>query len=249
MDTVMLEELTWTDVEAELESGTDTVVVPVGSTEQHGPHLPLGTDAYLGEAVAERVAERLGDALVAPVVRPGVSGHHMAFPGTITVDAELLMDLLRAYAASVADHGFDFVVLLPSHGGNFAPVETVAPEIAREEDVGVVTLADIERYMDLMNEGLREGGIDYQEPVVHAGANETAMMMAARGELVREERREKGHEGGLSVTGLLSRGFEYFTDNGVLGDARQSSAEAGESILDTVADAYAEEVRAARDSV
>jgi len=250
MDTVKLEELTWTDVEAELESGTDTAVVPVASTEQHGPHLPLGTDAYIGEAVAERVAERLGDALVAPAVRPGVSGHHMEFSGTLTVDAELLMGTLRAYAASLAEHGFEYLVLMPSHGGNFAPVDAVAPEIARDLDgVEVVTLSDIDRYMELMNEGLREGGIDYQEPVVHAGANETAPMMAAHEALVREERRERGHEGGLSVTALLSKGFSYFTENGVLGDARESSAEAGEAILDNVADAYAEGIREARESV
>lgn len=247
MDTVRLEELTWTDVEAAIEDGTRTAIVPVGSIEQHGPHLPLGTDSYIGEAVAERVADRLGDALVAPCVRPGVSGHHMEFPGTVSVDADLLMDLLCGYAESLERHGFEYVVLLPSHGGNFAPVETVAPEIARElESIDVVTLADIEQYMELMNEGLREGGIDYREPVIHAGANETSIMLAVHEELVREERRERGHEGPVSVPTLLSKGFRFFTDSGVLGDARESSSDAGEAILETVAETYAAEVEQAR---
>jgi creatinine amidohydrolase len=247
MDTVKLEELPWTAVESAIEDGTRTAIVPVGSVEQHGPHLPLGTDTYIGEAVAERVAERLGDALVAPCIRPGVSGHHMEFSGTISVDADVLMDTLSAYAASLERHGFEFVVLLPSHGGNFAPVETAAPEIARErESLDLITLADLEQFMALMNEGLRRGGIDYEEPVIHAGANETSIMLAVHEHLVREEERDVGHEGSLSVPALLSKGFRYFTESGVLGDARESSPEAGEAILENVTERYAAEVREAR---
>lgn len=244
-DTVHLEELTWTDVERELDGGTDTVIVPVGSTEQHGPHLPLGTDSFIGEAVAERVAEELGDALVAPVVRPGVSGHHMDFPGTFTVPSGLLMELLTEYARSMAEHGFDHVVLLPSHGGNFAPVNTVAPEIAREVGVGVIPLADVDEYMALMNEGMEEAGLE-TEPVIHAGGSETSAMLAIAPELVRKDRREAGHEGGLSVSALLSKGFKQFTENGVLGDARDSNTEAGEAILDAIATGYADRVREER---
>lgn len=248
--TVTLEELTWPEVEAAINAGTRTVVVPVGSTEQHGPHLPLATDALIGEAVAERTAERLGDALVAPPVRPGCSGHHMDFPGTVTVGPELLMDLLRAHARSLSAHGFEYVAFLPSHGGNFAPVNTVVPEIARDLDAArVVALADLGRLMELMNEGLREGGVDYQEPVIHAGAAETAAILAIDEDLVREERLEAGYEGDLQVTALLSEGFRHFTENGVLGDPREATREAGKAILDTIAEAYAEEVREARESV
>lgn len=244
---VKLEELTWPDVEAALDAGTRTIIVPVGSTEQHGPHLPLGTDAMIGEAAAERLAERLGDALVAPPVRPGCSGHHMEFPGTVTVDADPLLDLLRAHARSFESHGFEYVVFLPSHGGNFAPVNTVTPEIARELTTATpIALADLDRLMELMNEGLREAGIDYQEPVIHAGAAETAAMLAIDETLVREDRFETGHEGDVPVPRLLSEGFRSVTENGVLGDPSQSSREAGEAILDAIADAYAEEVRTAR---
>lgn len=248
-DTVLLEELTWTDVESRLESGTTTAIVPVASTEQHGPHLPLATDALIGEAVATGVAERLGDALVAPTIRPGVSGHHMAFAGSLTIDADQLMDLLHSYAESLASHGFEYVVLLPSHGGNFAPVNTAAPEIARDVDADVIALADIQEFMALMNEGLAAAGVDYQEEAVHAGATETAVIQALRPELVRDERRPKGHEGALSVSALLSKGFKHFTENGVLGDARKSTPEAGEEILETLSDALAERVRDERSSL
>lgn len=82
---VLLEEYTWPEVEAALEAGTQTAVVAVGSIEQHGPHLPLVMDALAGDELSRRIAERLGDAIAAPTIRPGCSGHHMAFPGTITI--------------------------------------------------------------------------------------------------------------------------------------------------------------------
>ena len=242
--TVRLRELTWPEVESAIEGGTRTVIIPVGSTEQHGPHLPLGTDAIIGETLSEAVAEKLGDALVAPVVEPGCSGHHMDFPGTATIPPDLLMELLRHQCLSFEQHGFEHVVLLPSHGGNFAPVNTITPEIARElENARVIPLADIDRMMELMNEGLRAGGVEYQEPVVHAGAVETAVIMAVDEDLVREDELRVGHEGAVAVPDLLSSGFRSVTESGVLGDPREATREAGEAIIETIADAYAETVR------
>lgn len=246
-DSVLLADRTWTEVETALESGTDTAIVPVGSLEQHGPHLPLATDSLIGEELAARIARRLGDALVAPVIRPGCSGHHMAFPGSITVSASTLIEVLRSYCESLAEHGFETVALLPSHGGNFAPVNTAAPEIADETELGVVALADMERYMDLMNEGMERAELP-PEPVVHAGGTETSAILAIRPELVRESAFEPGRDGPVDTTLLLSRGFKSITDNGVLGDPSQSSEAAGEAILETIADAYAADVRAGRDA-
>lgn len=76
--------------------GHRRAVICCASSEQHGPHLPEATDELLGEATAVRVAERLGDALVAPVIRPGCSEHHMAFAGSLTISPGLLMDILDA---------------------------------------------------------------------------------------------------------------------------------------------------------
>jgi creatinine amidohydrolase len=78
---VRLAEITWPEVETALDEGRRTAVVTVGSIEQHGPHLPLSTDTLYGDELAARIATRLGDALAAPAIRPGCSGHHMAFPG------------------------------------------------------------------------------------------------------------------------------------------------------------------------
>lgn len=249
VDTVRLEELTWREVESALEGGVRTAVVAVGSIEQHGPHLPLVMDTLAGEELAERIAEGLGDAVAAPTIRPGCSGHHMMFPGTITVDAETLMDTIRAYCNSLDEHGFEHIALVPSHGGNFGPVNTVAPEIAREIDASVHALADLSTMMELMNEGLREGGVDYQEPVIHAGAAETSIVLAAEERLVRTDELEVGTEGEVSTARLLSEGFDAVTENGVLGDPREATAEAGEAILDAVTEEYVARIEEGREAV
>ena len=247
-DTVLLEELTWTEVEDALAGDVRTAVVAVGSVEQHGPHLPLVMDTLAGDAVSERVARELGDALAAPTIRPGCSGHHMAFPGTITVSPETLMDTIRAYVRSLDEHGFEDVALVPTHGGNFGPVNAVTPDVAREVDATVVSLANLDTLMELMNEGLREAGVDYQEPVIHAGAAETAIVLAVNEGLVRTDALEVGREGEISVGRLLNAGFDAVTENGVLGDPREATAEAGEAILDRIAESYAERIEAERDA-
>ncbi|WP_224333559.1 creatininase family protein [Haloprofundus halobius] len=247
--TVLLENLTWTEVETALDEGTRTAIIAVGSVEQHGPHLPLVMDTLAGDELSRRLAEELGDAVAAPTIRPGCSGHHMDFPGTITIPPETLMELIRSYCRSLDAHGFEHLVLVPTHGGNFAPVNTVAPEIARELDANVVALAELDSLMELMNEGLREAGVDYEEPVIHAGAAETAMVMAVDEGLVRTDRLELGREGDISVSRLLSEGFRAITENGVLGDPREATPEAGEAILSTITDAYVERIEAERDAV
>src|SRR5512144_2375166 len=88
---VILAELTWPEVRELLDSGqADTAVIAVGATEQHGPHLPLGTDALLAQAIGERLASRLGRALLAPTVTVGRSEHHLALAGTVSLTQETL---------------------------------------------------------------------------------------------------------------------------------------------------------------
>lgn len=248
-ESVRLEEMVWPEVETALEDGTRTAIVPVGSIEQHGPHLPLNMDTLDGDELARRIASKLGDAIAAPTIRPGCSGHHMAFPGTITVPPETLMDVIRSYCRSLDAHGFEHVVLVPTHGGNFGPVQTAAPEIGREVDASVIPLADLEEHMRLLNEGLSEAGVEYDQDVIHAGAAETSIVLAIDEALVRTENVEAGPEGEFSTARLLAEGFESITENGVLGDPGRATAEAGETIIRTVVDAYVERIRAERSAV
>ncbi|SDX33672.1 creatinine amidohydrolase [Haloarcula vallismortis] len=248
-DLFSLEEMAWPEVESALQNGTRTVIVAVGAIEQHGPHLPLNMDTLDGDELSRRMAAELGDALAAPTIRPGCSGHHMEFPGTITVPPETLMDVIRSYCRSLDEHGFEHIVLVPTHGGNFGPVRTVAPDIARKLDATVISLADLDEHMQLLNEGLSEAGIEYDQDVIHAGAAETAIVLAIGDGLVRTDQIESGLEGDISPARLLSDGFKSITENGVLGDPAKATAEAGEVIIQNVVETYVEQVKHERDAV
>ena len=89
-----MEEMTWREIQQALRDGTDTVILVAASVEQHGPHLPTGTDTMIGYALAAAVAAKMGNALVAPVIRPALSGHHMDFPGTITLRMDTFVKVL-----------------------------------------------------------------------------------------------------------------------------------------------------------
>jgi len=246
---ILIEKMVWPEVESALENGTRTAIVSVGSIEQHGPHLPLNMDTLDGDELSRRIAEKLGDALAAPTIRPGCSGHHMEFPGTITIPPETLMDVIRGYCRSLDEHGFEHIVLIPTHGGNFGPVKTVAPDVAREIEATVIPLADLDEHMQLLNDGLSEAGIDYDQDVIHAGAAETAMVLAINEDLVRLQDIEPGPEGEISTARLLSEGFKTITENGVLGDPNEATAEAGETIIRNVVTTYVNHIENERDSV
>jgi creatinine amidohydrolase len=241
--------MVWPEVESALENGTKTAIVAVGSIEQHGPHLPLNMDTLDGDELSRRIATKLSDALAAPTIRPGCSGHHMEFPGTITVPPETLMEIIRSYCRSLDEHGFEYIVLVPTHGGNFGPVKTVAPDIAREIEATVIPLADLDEHMQLLNEGLDEAGIEYEQDVIHAGAAETAMILAIDEGFVRTENIEPGSEGDISPARLLSEGFKSITENGVLGDPTEATAEAGEVIIQNVVETYVERIKIERERV
>ena len=246
---ILLEEMVWPEIETALESGTRTAIIAVGSIEQHGPHLPLNMDTLDGDELSRRIASELGDALAAPTIRPGCSGHHMEFPGTLTVPPETLMDVIRSYCRSLDKHGFEYLVLVPTHGGNFGPVNTVAPDIAREIDASVIPLADLDEHMQLLNEGLSEAGIEYDQDVIHAGAAETAMVLAIDEDRVRKDQFERGPEGEISPARLLSEGFRSITDNGVLGNPNEATIEAGETIIRKVVERYVKHIETERSSI
>lgn len=125
---------TWPEVEAQL-ARSRTIVIPVGSTEQHGPTGLLGTDALCPEIIA-REAERLDDSiLVGPIFSVGMAQHHMAFAGTITLRPSTFIAAVRDWTASLAAHGFDRIYWLNGHGGNVATLEAAFSEIYAEHSL------------------------------------------------------------------------------------------------------------------
>src|SRR5919109_3502753 len=119
------------EIAAAQEAGA-VVLLPLGSTEQHGPHLPVDVDLVCATAVCQRAAEIAGDVpiLVAPGVWSGYSPHHMDFAGSITVSAETFQALVREVCRSILHHGFRKIVLVNGHGGNASLLSTVAVQFA-----------------------------------------------------------------------------------------------------------------------
>ncbi|MGI9178987.1 MAG: creatininase family protein [Longimicrobiaceae bacterium] len=236
-ENLVLERMTWPEVRAALDAGRTSVVVACGAVEQHGPHLPLFTDAEHGTRLAEEVARRLGDALVAPTIRVGCSEHHMAFPGTVSLQPATFEAICRDYCTSLARHGFRQIFLIPSHGGNFAPLadmlERLREAVGSEVRVEAFTdlAAVIETWTRVVEEesglGARVGG--------HADIAESSIMLALHPELVRTEAAAAGYVGPLTPE-LFERvfrdGFRSVTPNGILGDARGMSAEIGQRCID-----------------
>jgi creatinine amidohydrolase len=132
---MQLQLTTWPEVESYLEDRTG-IILPIGSTEQHGPTGLIGTDALTAELIAQRVGDETG-ALVAPTIAVGMAQHHMAFPGSMTLKPSTLILVLRDMVVGLARHGFDRFFFINGHGGNITPVNTAFSEIHNELAEGV----------------------------------------------------------------------------------------------------------------
>jgi creatinine amidohydrolase/Fe(II)-dependent formamide hydrolase-like protein len=126
--TYELETLTARQLQQLIGQGVSAVVLPFGSIEYHGGHLPLGADAILADAVGAQVAQRLG-AVLAPTVRIGCSEQHVHLPGTLTLRLETLTRMATEHARSLARQGFTVIVLLSTHGGNRAALNAAVAEL------------------------------------------------------------------------------------------------------------------------
>jgi len=170
-----LPHMTWVEVEAALKH-TDAVIIPLGSTEQHGRHLPLGTDSYEAIEIAKLIAQK-ADVLVAPVILAGLSAHHLGFPGTITLSPETFEAVVYETALSLIKHGFRKILIYNGHGGNATSVAAIIQKIDQTTAATAFDLGKIE--------------VPRKEPLyppipwdVHAGVEETSLMLYLAGSLV-----------------------------------------------------------------
>jgi creatinine amidohydrolase len=243
MTALALDTLTWPEVRAELEAGRDTVVVAFGATEQHGHHLPLATDALLGDHLAERVADRL-DAFVAPTVRFGCSDHHLAFAGTISLSDATFAGIVADLVRSLASGGFRRVVLLPTHGGNFGPLGAAVEALGPVEGIEVRALTDLGALLAIAQLGADEHGVPLPAGGLHAGEWETSMLQAIHPELEHPDRRAPGFVGDPqeAVAGLFAQGVDSLSETGVIGDPAAASAEHGRRYWDRVVELVLDQI-------
>lgn len=235
MASLQLDQMTWPEVQAEQERGRDTVVVAFGATEQHGLHLPLATDALLGDHLARLVAEKL-DAFVAPTVRIGCSEHHLDFAGTLSLSEEAFHAVVADLVRSCARSGFRRIVLLPTHGGNFQPLEAALAKLGPVEGIEIRALTDLSALLRIAQIGVEEHDVPLGDGGLHAGEWETSMLAAIHPELVHLDRAEAGFTGDPqeAIRGMFTGGVRDIAANGVIGDPHRASAEHGARYWDEV---------------
>lgn len=235
-----LQNMTWREIDG---LSRDTVVVAqFGAMEQHGPHLPMATDALIGSALAAKLDEACGNRLlVLPTQWLGLSTHHMAFPGTITVTPETFMAMAFDLVTSIASAGFRKMLVLNSHGGNASALDVALMKCKtaypKHLFVGATYWNVVAKDLDVLRESA-VGGMG------HACELETSLVMAERPDLVqislfspdgrwptsRFLAKDMLHPGKASLTAS----FDEISDKGTVGDPRSASAEKGEAFFSTI---------------
>ena len=220
----VLGDLTWPQAQRLAAAGA-MLAVPVGSTEQHGPHLPLSTDTDVAVALAARLAVRRSGVVVAPPVGYGSSGEHAGFPGTISIGQQALELTLLELGRSTAET-FGHILFLCAHGGNREPA-TRAVDRLRADSVDVLLW---------MASAEQAGAAGVPARDAHAGRTETAIQLALDPGRVRMSRAEAGNRAPIAELMPLLRagGVRAASRNGVLGDPAGACAAEGAELLDAM---------------
>jgi creatinine amidohydrolase len=243
-------EMTWADIAAAGEAARRWIaVLPLAAVEQHGPHLPLGVDAYIADAYLARVHKILPEALPVtflPVQRVGVSAEHLGYPGTLTLSAASAITAWTEIGESLARAGLRKLLLVTSHGGNVAAMELVARDLRTRLGMLAVTVG-WHRF------GYPEGTFSGEETKhgIHGGDIETSLMLAARPDTVRTEKAAQATPTTVAMAqefkwlgAYRPAGFAWMTQDlnstGAVGDATRASVAKGEAALAHGAQAFVE---------
>ena len=172
-------ELRWPQMK-ELDRSKIVTILPTGSMEQHGPHLPLQVDHFIANRVSEELEKRVPETLILPPVWAGTSGHHMDFPGTITLRPRVFIDLLRDMCTCMHAHGFRRMILLNGHGGNRASLQVLGQELYAEMGFSINVIV----YWDLVPELVKSLKKSKSKGMGHSGELETSLMLHLAPQLV-----------------------------------------------------------------
>jgi creatinine amidohydrolase len=236
-----IEELTWTELRDQLQAGTTTVLVPVGGTEQNGPHMVLGKHNVRVRILAGLIAQRIGNTVVAPVMAYVPEGSisppmaHMRFTGTLSISDGTFEAVLESTARSLCQHGFKDVVFLGDHGGYQKNLERVAVKL--QGGLKACKVHALHEYYRAAQtdyaELLEKKGHSSAEIGTHAGLADTALSLAVAPASVRES---------------LVKITKAQVGDGVYGDPRRATAELGQLGMDRVIEVSAKALRALLES-
>jgi len=236
MKRVFIPEMTWMEVRDVLPK-VQVAIIPTGSTENHGPHLPLQTDIALCLFICKKAAQRVYPiALVTPPVSVGISPHHMKFPGSLTLRPESFINQIFDIAWSIKRHGLDKVMIINGHGGNMAAVSVASRKIYDELGLTAASLS----YWELLDDQKAKEILDTYPGRMypgHACEFETSASYVVQPELVRRDRITKSDE---LVFPRYERFFakiedEYTTSGVSRGDPRLATKEKGEKLIENIA--------------
>jgi creatinine amidohydrolase len=209
-------------------------IVPVGSTEQHGPHLPLATDHIIARGLAREAASR-ADVVCTPTVKIGVSPHHQQFPGTLSVDPPAFRDYMESLVESLAYQGLNRVVFVNAHGGNVDHLREVGRRVREDRTAYAIEWMWDESIPDLVDDLFEHNG-------PHGGPKETAMVMHLASRLVHEDRLAEARDGGVLEFDPHDTGRQFGartfydaidnSDNGVFGDQTDATPKKGEELFE-----------------
>ena len=238
---VFLEQLTSAELQSQVRAGTTTVLVPIGGTEQNGPHMVLGKHNVRVKALCERIATALGNALVAPVLAYVPEGDidpptsHMRFAGTLTIPQATFESVLEYTARSLRASGFRDIVFIGDHGGYRRSVQAVAARLGREWKNTPVRVHALTEYYRAFEKdyasALKARGHSEAAIGTHAGLADTSVALAVDPALVR--------------TGELKAGRDLDAAHGVYGDPRGASAELGRIGVDLIVQRSVDAIRQA----
>ncbi|MBN6188428.1 creatininase family protein [Aneurinibacillus sp. BA2021] len=240
-----LQRMTWPEIK-EAFTQAKLGIIPIGAHEQHGPHMVESCDAVLAKRMADRLAARLHPAaFVAPAITMGVSPHHLNFPGTISLQPETLISLLRDMTVSLRHHGITTFLWLNAHGGNQSTLSIACQKLSIELDVTIYYAKTTASAGEVYKEHITSS------PYGHSCEREVSEAYYLAPELIREDRLQKGQlqphprwrhlRPGKPLQGFYR--YEEMTANGCIGDGTQASYELGEKIVETALDRLEEELR------
>ncbi|MGD8397994.1 MAG: creatininase family protein [Anaerolineae bacterium] len=257
MSAIHYDELTWPEMREAIDR-QPVILLPFGTIEDHGPHLPINTDNVIVEAICLEVARRApGEVLVMPLVSYGLDEHHMDFPGTVAVDTEALLRYVTDVAASPARHGLTHVLIVNGHGSNAPVADLAARQVVLRTGIACGAMSPNAAIDPTLAEpALSAGRRSAPGGVAHAGEYETAMMLHLRPDLVHMDR-------AVCEMGQLT--LEYFnwdhdepsvlswqdwwsrmSESGVCGDPTVATAEFGRALFETTVENFVRFVRAFR---
>ena len=240
--------MTWQEVQ-DLLAKTELILVPIGSLEQHGPHLPLGTDTVLASEIAGRAASK-ADVPLSPAIPVGFSIEHMNFPGTISLNVETMMRIVKEISESLIRHGFRKILYVNAHGGNSGILQSTM-QLLKHDHKAIFCLANI---WELAKPDYKNILESKAEEIGHADEFETSMLLAIDENKVRSCRIASAghmkiktiHPFTTASMGWLAWKAEDYSKTGVIGDPRKALKKKGDQLLNKIVDRLVDQIEEIR---